>query len=81
MPDRLSVRVNGETIEVEAGTTAAVASLIARVPSRTSVMGQPRTPFCGMGVCFECRMIIDGIPHSKSCQIFVRPGMDIRTDE
>jgi len=34
-----------------------------------------------MGVCFECRMIINGIPHSKSCQILVQPGMDIQTDE
>ena len=81
MPDRLNVRVNGETIEVAAGTTAAVAAFIARVPSRTSVTGQRRTPFCGMGVCFECRMIINGIPHSKSCQTLVQPGMDIRTDE
>lgn len=81
MSDHLKVRVNGETMEVAAGTTAAVAALIARLPSRTSVTGQPRTPFCGMGVCFECRMIIDGIPHSKSCQALVHSDMDIRTDE
>ena len=81
MSDRLTIRVNGKTMEVTKGTSAAVAALIARIPSRTSVTGQPRTPFCGMGVCFECRMIINGIPHSKSCQILVQPGMDIQTDE
>jgi len=81
MSDRINVRVNGKAIEVAAGTTAAAAALIARAPSRISVTGQLRTPFCGMGVCFECRMLIDGIPHSKSCQILVQSGMDIRTDE
>lgn len=81
MSDRLTVYVNGKAMEVAKGTSAAVAALIALVPSRTSVTGQPRTPLCGMGVCFECRMIINGIPHSRSCQILVEPEMDIRTDE
>lgn len=81
MSDRLTVRVNGKTMEVTKGMSAAVAALIARVPSRTSVTGEPRAPLCGMGVCFECRMIINGIPHSRSCQILVEPGMDIRADE
>jgi sarcosine oxidase subunit alpha len=81
MSDLLSVQVNGKTIEVAKGTSAAVAALIAGAPARISVAGEPRTPLCGMGICFECRMIINGIPHSRSCQILVEPDMDIRTDE
>lgn len=81
MPDRIAIRVNGTPLEVAQGTTAAVAALIAGVPARLSVTGQPRTPLCGMGICFECRMTINGISHSVSCQILVEPGMDIRTSE
>jgi NADPH-dependent 2,4-dienoyl-CoA reductase/sulfur reductase-like enzyme len=35
---------------------------------RQSVTGQPRGPLCGMGVCYECRVTIDGVPHRRSCQ-------------
>jgi D-hydroxyproline dehydrogenase subunit gamma len=32
-----------------------------------------------MGICFECRVTIDGCAHARSCQITVREGMEIRT--
>jgi D-hydroxyproline dehydrogenase subunit gamma len=47
---------------------------------RRSVKGDPRGPLCGMGICFECRVTIDGIPHSPSCQTLCRAGMEVRTD-
>jgi len=81
MPENIPVRVGGKLLDVPPGTTAAVAAMIAGVACRTSVTGQPRGPLCGMGICFECRMIIDGKPHSRSCQIVCTPGMDIRSDE
>ncbi len=81
MPDRIVVHVNGTPVEVDAGSTAAIAAMIAGANCRISVAGEPRFPFCGMGVCFECRMTINGIPHIRSCQVMVEPGMDIRTNE
>ena len=48
---------------------------------RHSVRGEPRGPLCGMGICFECRVTIDGIAHQRSCMIPCQPGMEIRTDE
>ena len=81
MSNRVMVRVNGSPIEVAAGSTAAVAAMIAQATCRTSVTGQPRSPFCGMGICFECRMTINGVPHTRSCQVVVEPGMDIRTND
>ncbi|MFN6201241.1 MAG: 2Fe-2S iron-sulfur cluster-binding protein, partial [Acidobacteriota bacterium] len=47
---------------------------------RRSVAGAPRGALCGMGICFECRVEIDGIAHSRSCQIYCRAGMEVRTD-
>jgi predicted molibdopterin-dependent oxidoreductase YjgC len=47
---------------------------------RTSVTGEPRGPLCGMGICFECRVGVDGRLHVKACQTMVRDGMEIRTE-
>jgi predicted molibdopterin-dependent oxidoreductase YjgC len=75
-----SIRVNGRAVSVPAGTTLAVALLqIGQYAFRTSVSGEPRAPLCGMGICFECRVTVDGHLHARSCQILVRDGMEITT--
>jgi sarcosine oxidase subunit alpha len=81
MPSEFRVQVNGSSVSVPAGVTVAVAIAIAGQPCRTSVTGEPRGPLCGMGICFECRAIVNGIPHSRSCQLLCQPDMDVRTDE
>lgn len=80
MPSRLSLKVNGSTVDVAPGSTVAVAAAVAAQSCRISVSGQPRGPLCGMGICFECRVTINGKPHCRSCQILCEPGMDVRTD-
>lgn len=80
MPDVLRLKVNGIAVEVPQGTTAAAAAILAGQACRTSVTGAPRGPLCGMGICFECRMTINGKPHSRSCQILCEPEMDLRTN-
>jgi len=81
MSEHLTVTVNGAEIAVPAGTTVAVAIMLAGQSCRTSVSGEPRGPLCGMGICYECRAAIDRVPHCRSCQIVCSPGMEIRTDE
>jgi predicted molibdopterin-dependent oxidoreductase YjgC len=80
MPESVTVRVNGKSVMVATGATAAVAILASGAVSRTSVTGEPRTPFCGMGTCFECRSKINGHPYQRSCQILCEPGMEIQTN-
>lgn len=46
---------------------------------RRTRSGEPRGPFCNMGICFECRMVIDGRPNSRACMTPVRPGMRVET--
>lgn len=72
--------VNGERIEVPTGASVATAIAQASVIFRRSVTGQPRAPLCGMGVCFECRVTIDGVAHVRSCMTPVRDGMQVQTD-
>ena len=80
-PNQMTLTVNGSSVAVPAGATVAVAMAIAGQACRTSVIGEPRGALCGMGICFECRAVINGQPHCRSCQILCEPGMDVRTDE
>lgn len=81
MVESVNVRINGRELTVPAGITVAVALMAAGASAmRRSVSGQPRGPVCGMGVCFECRVTIDGQSHQKGCQTLCREGMEIRTD-
>jgi len=81
MSNEITVFVNGEPVSVPAGSMASAAVAIAGESNyRTSVTGSPRGPFCGMGICFECRLTIDGCPHRRSCQTVCRPGMEIQTN-
>ena len=81
MSNQLTVSVNGLPVTVSLGTTVAVAMTIAGQACRTSVNREPRGPLCGMGICFECRVSINGQSHCRSCQILCEPGMEVRTDE
>ena len=81
MADTVNVRVDGQELEVAPGTIVAVAVMMAGVITfRRSVVGEARAPLCGMGVCMECRVTIDGVSHSRSCQTLCVEGMEIRTD-
>lgn len=76
----VTLSVNGSPVTVFAGVTVAVAVAIAGQTCRTSVSGEARGPLCGMGICFECRVSINGVPHCRSCQILCEPGMEVKTD-
>jgi aerobic-type carbon monoxide dehydrogenase small subunit (CoxS/CutS family) len=79
-PESFSVRVNGKQVSVRAGATVAVAVLAASATCRTSVTGQPRSPLCGMGTCFECRVAINGEPQRRSCQVLCEANMEIEAN-
>jgi len=40
------------------------------------VGGEWRAPFCGMGICQECRVTIDGL-RRPACQTLCRDNMQI----
>lgn len=80
MNRRFTVIVDGRPVQVEPGTTVAAALLNAGVTAfRQSVTGEQRAPLCGMGICFECRVTIDGVEHCRSCQTLCADGMRVKT--
>lgn len=81
MPDMVTVLLNGQTLCVPAGSTVAAAVLLGGVTAfRRSVTGEARAPLCGMGICYECRVTVNGQAHARSCQIACAEGMEVRTD-
>jgi hypothetical protein len=81
MADQVKLAVNGMVVAVPAGAMVSTAVAMAGVSGyRRSVSGEPRGPLCGMGICFECRVTIDGRAHCRSCQVVCEPGMEVRTD-
>lgn len=60
-----------------AGESVAVALLNAGVrASRHSTTGQPRQAFCGMGVCHECRVLVNG-QQVLACQTPCEPDQHV----
>ena len=81
MRECVTVWVNGLPVPVEAGSMVSAALLKVGVPCRLSVTGEPRTAVCGMGICFECRATVDGIPHRRTCQLACREGMVVKSEQ
>jgi D-hydroxyproline dehydrogenase subunit gamma len=77
---RVAVEVEGRTVLVPEGASAAAAVLVAGLSSirDTPVGHSERAPYCMMGVCFDCLAEIDGVPNRQSCMVTARPGMRIR---
>ena len=79
----VTVEVEGQPLQVPAAATAAAAAMLAGLSStrQSPVNGEPRAPYCMMGVCFECLLVIDGEPSQQGCMVTVREGMRIRRQQ
>ncbi len=81
MADPITLSINGAPVTVPAGTMVSAAVAIAGITTfRRSVTGEPRGPLCGMGICFECRVTVNGRSHVRSCQLPCAHGMEVETD-
>ena len=69
----------GTPMRAFAGESVAAALLASGIRSlRTTPGGEPRGLFCGMGVCFDCLVEIDGVPYQRACRLTVKDGMSVR---
>ena len=68
-------------IAFEGESVATVMMLEDKVAMRTTAEGQPRGVFCGMGVCFDCLVIVDDVPNTRACMTWVREGMQVKTQK
>jgi aerobic-type carbon monoxide dehydrogenase small subunit (CoxS/CutS family) len=79
-PETFHIFVDGRPIPATDGQSLADALLAAGVSTfRTTASGEPRGPHCNMGICHECRMVVDGTPNVRTCMTPARPGVRART--
>jgi predicted molibdopterin-dependent oxidoreductase YjgC len=78
-----AMQVDGREIEALPGQTVAAALWQAGVVSwrRTRGEGRPRGVFCGIGVCFDCLVTVNGRPNQRACLVPVCPGDVVHTQE
>jgi len=72
-------KANGTPLHAYPGETIAAALLAAgrRLFRKTAKSHHPRGFYCGMGVCWECTMIVDGRPNVRTCNTLAQPGMQV----
>ncbi len=77
----IEIVVDGLPIRAFEGECVAAALLASgrRTLRTTARRGEPRGMYCGIGVCFDCVMTIDGRPNVRTCQTRVRAGMRIES--
>ncbi|MEV5275158.1 (2Fe-2S)-binding protein [Streptomyces werraensis] len=77
------VTFDGRQVEALPGRTVAAVLWAAGITSwrTTRDGGRPRGVFCGVGVCFDCLVTVNGRPNQRACLVPARPGDDIRTQE
>ncbi len=81
--DKIKIFVNGNACTAYEGETLHAALLAAgyRVLRKTLKTHQPRGFFCGMGVCYDCLVTVNGAPNQRACMIRVIDRMEIEIDE
>ena len=75
----VALDVDGVRVEVPEGASVAAAVAHVRAAFRFSPGGHARAPVCGMGVCFECRVTVDGVAQQRACTTSARAGMRVET--
>jgi predicted molibdopterin-dependent oxidoreductase YjgC len=79
---RLTLTLDGAPVTAYDGETVATVLLAeGHIATRTTPGGEPRGVFCGMGVCFDCLVVVDGVPNTRACMTRVHEGMEVRRQD
>jgi sarcosine oxidase subunit alpha len=81
--EKVTLLVNGKAVTAHRGETVHAALLAAgcRVLRRTKTGTEFRGFLCGMGVCYECLVTINGLAGQRACMRLVEEGMEVQVDE
>lgn len=79
----VTITVEGEPLTAYRGETLAAAMMAGgkRTLRRSPRHGTARGLFCGMGICYECLMVVDGRPNVRTCMTPVTDGMTAAIQE
>lgn len=74
---------DGTEITAEPGQSVGAALIAAghRSWRTTRHDRKPRGLFCGIGICFDCLVVVNGRPNQRACLTEVQAGDDVRPQE
>jgi predicted molibdopterin-dependent oxidoreductase YjgC len=79
---QIVITFDGRRIEAVAGDSVGAALARAGVRAwRTTRRGRrPRGLFCGIGVCYDCLLTVDGSADQRACLVPAVDGMELRSE-
>lgn len=77
----VSFTFDGEPIAGREGEPIAAALLAAGIRHlrRSERHDRPRSIFCGIGHCYECRVTVNGVAGQRACMTQVKEGMRVES--
>lgn len=78
-----SFTFDGRPVDFRPGQSVGAALIAAGHRSwRTTRLGErPRGVFCGIGICFDCLVTIDGRPNERACRVLATDGARVSTQQ
>ena len=83
MTQTITFTFNGIPIQCEEGQSIAAALINSdqRELRKTRFGDEPRSIFCGIGICFDCVVVVNGVANQRSCLIEARDGMKVESEQ
>ncbi|UCH02948.1 MAG: (2Fe-2S)-binding protein [Candidatus Bathyarchaeota archaeon] len=77
----VNIVVDGKMLKAIEGEPIASALMANKIITfrKTRITKEPRGYFCGIGLCTDCMMIVNGVPNVRTCITPVTKGMKIET--
>lgn len=82
-PRETTFSFDGDPVPLAAGQSVGAALTAAGIRSwrSTRLQGRPRGMFCGIGICYDCLVVVDGRPNQRACLLPARPGLAVTTQQ
>jgi aerobic-type carbon monoxide dehydrogenase small subunit (CoxS/CutS family) len=74
---------NGESFQGVEGQSIAAALMATGVRElrKTRFDEEPRLIFCGIGICFDCVVVVDGVANQRACLVEIADGAKIESQK
>jgi sarcosine oxidase subunit alpha len=77
----INLTINGNNVRAFEGELISTVLQVEGISifNRKHKTGKPSGIYCGMGVCYECLVTVNGVPNVRACQTYAKDGMEIIT--
>ena len=77
----LRMTIDGREVTARPGQSVGAALVDAGIRSWRAARrsGRPRGLFCGIGVCYDCLITVDGVPNQRACLVPAADGLTLTT--